>query len=109
MFAFVITCPACGYESDSFAEGLDIHEKTFTVPFMKTSDRTFRVEVVDEYKMKTYGGDLDSGMGVDAAIRALAAPGEERINLPFGEDVSFAARCPNCGRVGLKRKIIGLV
>jgi hypothetical protein len=83
MFAFVITCPACGYESDSFAEGLDIHEKTFTVLFMKTSDRTFRVDVVDEYKMKTYGGDLDSGMGVDAAIRALAAPGEERINLPL--------------------------
>ena len=108
MFAFVITCPACGYESE-FADGFNIHENTFTVLFMKTSDKTFRVEVVDEHKMKTYGGDMGSGVGVDAAIRAMAAPGEELIDLPFGRDASFAARCPNCRRIGLNRKISGMI
>ncbi len=109
MFGFVIVCPRCGYESNSYADGLDILQATYTVIFVNKADKSFRVVDIGKTEMAAHGGDLDTGLGVEEAIRSIAASDEDCIELPFGQDACLIARCPQCGNIGLQRKIEGLI
>ncbi len=109
MWSFEISCPQCGYEFPPLADGLNIQDGSFTALFVRNSDKKLRIRVIKKTELEALGVDFDTGDGFDEAVRAVGTPEEEELNLPRGEDASFEARCPNCGHVGLHRKINGII
>ena len=109
MWICVLTCPNCAYESNEFTQGFDIFEQTCTVLFVRKSDKQFHICVITETELKAHGADMDTGEGLDSAILAMATAEEDYVKLPFGQDASIEAKCPDCGNIGLNRKITGMI
>ena len=109
MWSCAIYCPNCAYKTKSFADGLNIHDGSYKVLFVRQSDKQFRICVITAAELKAHGVDMDTWEGIDSAILAGATAGEEHVKLPFGQDASFEAKCPNCGNIGLIRTITGML
>ena len=109
MWGCVIICPNCAYKTKSFADGFCIHDGSFTVIFVRKLDKQFRIRVITATELKAHVTNWDTWEGLDLAILAMATADEECVELPFGEDASFEAKCPNCGHIGLLRNISGII
>jgi hypothetical protein len=72
-------------------------------------DKQFRIRAITATELKAHGTNWDTWEGLDSAILAMGTAEEEYVELPFGEDASFEAKCPNCGHIGLMRKITGMI
>jgi hypothetical protein len=109
MWSCLIICPNCAYKTRTFTDGFNIQKGSFTVIFVRKSDKQFRIRVITATELKAYVTNWDTWEGLDLAIFAMGTAEEERVELPFGEDASFEAKCPSCGYVGLLRNISGLI
>ena len=109
MWSCVIICPNCAFRTKSLADGFCIHDESYTVIFVRKLDKKFRIRVITATELMAHGAGRDSWEGLDSAILAMGNAEEERVKLPFGEDASFEAKCPNCGHIGLLRNISGLI
>jgi hypothetical protein len=109
MWSCLIICPNCAYKTRTFTDGFHILKESYTVIFVRKSDKRFRIRVITGSELKAHGTNWDTWEGLDLAILAMATADEECVELPFGEDASFEAKCPNCGHIGLLRNISGII
>ena len=105
----MIICPNCAFKTRTFADGFCIHDESFTVIFVSKLDKRFRIRVITATELKAHGTNWETWEGLDSAILAMGTAEEERVKFPFGEDASFEAKCPNCGHIGLMRKLRGII
>ena len=91
MFAVKLECPSCSYSSDVFIEGPSIHDEKYYVIEVR-EDRTFEI------------------VGVTANKAQKDSSRHDRVILEThpGKEEMLDIKCPCCGCLPIRKRIIGL-
>lgn len=103
MFVCKIDCIDCDYQSDPFIEGYNLHSDAFT--FLCQNSETQEIRFLTLSK-----SEIPVELVTDDQIESFVTinPPEKIIKSHFGVEEIINIQCPNCGRDGLSKRIIGV-
>ena len=109
MFISKLICLSCGYESEDFSDGINLHSETYSFVIQNEVSKEIIIKEIPEQAIKKIKIDIGSA-GVELLLqKAICKENESLIIIPLAEfDVSIEVECPNCNSNTLMKVLCGM-